>query len=366
MAEKLKESDYRYELAMQGSNAGLWDWDIKRNQIFHGPKWYDMLGYDENNFHDASIENIYEIIHPDDLPGVREALTNQMEKDIPYSVELRMKRKDGTFHWFLDSGKVIRENGNGPIRMVGSIIDIQERKKAESEVLKQNELLEKANSELDRFVYITSHDLKAPLLSVMGLINLAQMSGDPNEIEMCLRLMKERIKGLEHFIGDIIDYSRNARSGIISDEIYLKSMIEDILKEMIFVDDADKITISLDIPAEFRFLSDSKRLSVIMKNLIFNSIKYHDPAKSNPSIEIKAVKSEESISIRVIDNGIGVDHKMKDKIFDMFYRASEKSNGSGLGLYIVKEMVLKLNGSIEVISEPSKGTEFRLSFPVTI
>lgn len=363
ITDQLKESDLRYELAMQGSNAGLWDWDIKSNKIFHGTKWFELLGYDKDSFDNASIEHIYDIIHSEDLPRVKEALSNQLEKDIPYSVELRMKKKDGAYRWFLDSGKVIRENDNVPTRMVGSIIDIEERKLAEDEVIKQNELLAKANSELDRFVYITSHDLKAPLLSVMGLINLAQMSDDPNEVEMCLRLMRERIKGLEHFIGDIIDYSRNARSGIISDEIHLQKMVEDILKEMIFVDDADKINITLDIPHEFRFLADSKRLSVILKNLIFNAIKYHDQNKDDPSIHIKASQNGKTVLIHVIDNGIGIDPDIKEKIFDMFYRASEKSKGSGLGLYIVKEMVSKLEGSIEVFSEPMKGTEFRLSFP---
>jgi len=251
-----------------------------------------------------------------------------------------------------------------PVRMVGSIIDISERKKAEDKIKKQKDLLEKANAELDRFVYITSHDLKAPLLSIQGLINLAEISDDKAEIDHCLRMMKERVKGLENFISDIINYSRNVRAGIIKEELNLKNIVKSIVNELLYMKDVEKLKFNINIDPELTILSDEKRLSVILKNLIFNAVKYHNYDQEHPEIWIEAENLKNRVKIKIRDNGEGIRKELLDKIFEMFYRASEKSNGSGLGLYIVKEMTSKLNGTVEVDSTYGKGSVFTITLPV--
>lgn len=364
LTDDLRNSQQRYELSITGTNAGLWDWDLKKDLIYHAPKWNEMLGIEKDKFNNSSIDQIYKLIHPDELDYVKKAISDHLENKVPYQLEYRIQKNDGIYEWFLDSGKAIYDESNIPVRMVGSIINVTERKQAEEKILNQKDLLEKANSELDRFVYITSHDLKAPLLSIQGLINLAEISEDETEIEMCLKMMKDRIKGLESFIADIIDYSRNVRTELIRENIPLKNLVLDIINEFQFLENVDKLEYKLEINDKFSLFSDKKRIRSILKNLIFNAVKYQNYDQTNPFIQIDAYNKGDEIIISVKDNGDGIDERIQNNIFDMFFRASEKSSGSGLGLYIVKEMVNRLDGSISVISKPEIGSEFIISIPV--
>lgn len=366
LTDDLKSSQLRYKLAMTGTNAGLWDWDLVRNRIFHGPTWNKMLGYAEDELRDMKIDEIYEMIHPEDIDKVKEAVRDHLERNTPYELEYRIRKKNGEYAWFYDSGKAILGSSEKPIRMVGSIINVTKRKLAEDKIIKQKNLLEKTNAELDRFLYITSHDLKAPLLSIQGLIHLAEISEDKTEIEMCLKMMKERITGLQNFISDIIDYSRNVKVGIVNDEIILKKLVESICKEVIFLDETDNVDFQIDIHDELRLMSDEKRVNVVMKNLILNAIKYRDPQRDQPFIRVSARENGMYMLISVEDNGEGIDPDIQDKIYDMFYRASERSSGSGLGLYIVREMLQKLEGTIELRSKPGEGSEFTVKLPIRV
>jgi len=211
VAEDLQESQQRFELAINGSNAGIYDWNIVNDIIYHSPTWKKLLGYDENELDGFSIETFYEFIHPDDSKQVRTILENHLATGSTYSVELRLRTKRGGYQWFSDSGQALWNEEGRPMRMVGSIIKIHERKIAEERIKKQNRMLEKTNLELDNFVYSASHDIRSPLTSILGLINIAERSHDTEEIEECLTLMRSRIDRLDVFLGDILDFSRNLR-----------------------------------------------------------------------------------------------------------------------------------------------------------
>jgi PAS domain S-box-containing protein len=366
LTSDLRTSQQRYKLAITGTNSGLWDWDILNDIIYHGPRWKEMLGYAVEEFDNVKIDAVYDLIHPEDVDLVKNAVQDHLDKKKPFELEYRIRKKDGNYEWFYDSGKAIYNDKDIPIRMVGSIINVTKRKLAEEKIIKQKNLLEKANAELDRFVYITSHDLKAPLLSIQGLIHLAEISEDKSEVEMCLKMMMERIKGLENFIADIIDYSRNVRIGLVSEEIELKKLLEKIYQDLFYLENVDKIDFKIDMDENLKFNSDEKRVNVILKNLIFNAVKYQNLDQENPSIIISAKEDGNHLEISVKDNGEGIDPEIQEKIYDMFFRASEKSSGSGLGLYIVKEMVNKLDGSIVLKSDVGKGSEFTIRIPVRI
>ncbi len=362
LAIELKESELRYELAMTGTNAGLWDWDVKNNKIYHGFRWKEMLGYEKDDMN-ITIDDFYPLVHEEDVNKVRDALKDHFNNRNPFNIEYRIRKKDGSYEWFYDAGKAIWDETGKPIRMVGSIINITKRKQNEEWIQQQNTLLEKTNAELDRFVYITSHDLKAPLLSILGLINLAELSSSKAEVDLCLKMMKDRINGLEAFISDIINYSRNVRVGIVKETIDIKKIVSGIINEYLFMQNVDKIHFDVNVEPDIQFVSDEKRFSVIMKNLISNAIKYHNFDQTKPEILIWANKEGEKVIISIKDNGEGIDPSMQTKIFEMFFRGTEKSSGSGLGLYIVQEMLEKLQGSIKVNSAPGKGSEFILSLP---
>jgi signal transduction histidine kinase len=235
-------------------------------------------------------------------------------------------------------------------------------KESENKLREKNDMLRKANDELDRFVYSTSHDLKAPLSSILGLVNIAEKSKDLQETSQYLQMMKERISTMDGFIKDITDYSRNNRAGISTEQIALLDLVEEVLNEYSYLEGMTEIQTKFDIPPDLIISSDRTRLKIIISNLINNSIKYRDNNR-NPLIEVTANKEADKIILKIRDNGQGIKAEQLPKIFDMFYRASENSKGSGLGLYIVKEAVEKLGAKISVSSDYGKGTSFSIEIP---
>ncbi len=232
-----------------------------------------------------------------------------------------------------------------------------------SQLFKNNSLLIKTNEELDRFVYSTSHDLRAPLTSVMGLINIAERSNDIVEVKKYMNMMRERMYSLDKFIKDITDYSRNNRLEINREKVMLAELANEVLESLKYSPDAEKIQFEIDIPADLQIESDKNRLRVVMSNLIANAIRYHDVRKVNQFIRLVFETKGGVLCIHVEDNGQGIAKEYHTKIFDMFYRGNEESKGSGLGLYIVKEALAKLSGSIQLESSPGVGSTFIVKLP---
>jgi signal transduction histidine kinase len=234
---------------------------------------------------------------------------------------------------------------------------------SENQILHKNELLSKTNQELDRFVYSASHDLKAPLSSILGLIEITQLTNDPEEIKTCLGMMKERVHNLDEFIIEIIDYSRNSRLELRKEKVRLLELAKEVADSLRYADGFENIYLTYKMPPELEVETDRARLRVVLNNLISNSLKYHDPDKESPLIEISATRQNGELKIEIRDNGLGIAPEFQAKVFDMFYRASEKSTGSGLGLYIVKETIEKMAGKISVDSQLGSGTTFTVTIP---
>jgi signal transduction histidine kinase len=233
------------------------------------------------------------------------------------------------------------------------------------QLIENNNLLSKTNTELDRFVYSTSHDLRAPLTSVMGLINITERSQTPEDIAKYLGMMRDRVHSLDRFIKDITDYSRNNRLEIKKEKVNLAALAHEIWENLKFSPEAENINFLIDIPEDLTIESDKNRLQVIIGNLISNAVRYHDSRKADQFIRLRYKVSGRVFCIKVEDNGQGIAQEYHSKIFEMFYRANEKSKGSGLGLYIVKEALMKLSGSIQLDSTPGLGTTITIKLPAS-
>jgi signal transduction histidine kinase len=231
------------------------------------------------------------------------------------------------------------------------------------QLVHSNEQLMKTNSELDRFVYSTSHDLRAPLTSVMGLIDIANRSNSEQEIKKYLVMMKDRVHSLDKFIRDITDYSRNNRQEISRERISLHALATEVWESLKFSPEAENIEFTIDVAQEGMIESDRNRLKMIVGNLISNAIRYHDPRKNNKYIRLQYLVNGRVSYLKVEDNGQGIAPEFHTRIFDMFFRGNESSKGSGLGLYIVKEALVKLSGSIRLESSPGVGSTFIVKLP---
>ena len=200
------------------------------------------------------------------------------------------------------------------------------------------------------------------MVSVMGLVNIAKFENDPSEKEKYLELIGNSMKKLDGFIRDIIDYSRNTRFEIEYKEVDFEEMVESIWEDLDIVHMA-KVEKRVNIQNSIPFKSDLIRIKMILSNLISNAIRYQKEDRENPFVAVNISIDGNGADIHVEDNGQGIDRIYMPRIFDMFFRASELSMGSGLGLYIVNEAVTKLDGTINVESKVGQGSRFNIHLP---
>ena len=234
--------------------------------------------------------------------------------------------------------------------------------KKQAEITLQNNALMKANTELDRFVYSASHDLRAPLTSMLGLIMIAQKTNDPQEVAEILGRLKTQVHQLDVFIHEIIDISRNARLDIDKKKVPVLKLVQEVAEQLQYLK-TEATELQLNVDPQLIVLTDVARLKVIVSNLLGNALKYVDPAKGKQQVVLEAYCTHNTFVVNVTDNGLGIDPQYHEKIFSMFFRAHEESQGSGLGLYIVREAVEKLGGQIVLHSAPGQGSSFTVTMP---
>ena len=244
----------------------------------------------------------------------------------------------------------------------------QENSRRRHEVLlrHQNAELKKVNRDLEMFVHSTSHNLRAPLRSVLGLIYLSRQELAASKLvnlDQYYGLMENSIHALDDTIKLILDYSRTKQLIEEVEEIDFERMFEEIFNNLEHINSPETITRQVEVIPGGRFYCSRMKLYLILLNIVSNAIKYYDPNKDRSFVRMKVRTGSEQAVIEIEDNGIGIPADLQQRVFDMFYRATENSEGSGLGLFIVKETIERLGGTIELTSAPGSGTTFRLVIP---
>ncbi len=224
-----------------------------------------------------------------------------------------------------------------------------------------NELL-KVNKELDNFVYSVSHNLRGPLASVMGLLHLAKGINKDAELSNLHEMMSASISRLDMTMREILDYSRNARNDVNQEEVNWKAIIDDTFLKLNYLLPDENVTKIIDLQTDAPFFSDPSRIGVIFTNLLSNCILYREPQRPL-IIGIEIATTAGDCSITITDNGIGINEDVMPKVFDMFFRGTEISKGAGLGLYIARETVNRLKGSIEIDAIEGAGTTVSFALP---
>lgn len=362
---ELKKANQVLEDAQTYAQMGSWYIDTVSEKITWSKQTFISFGMNpQTDLPPQNRKDIKYLIHQDDVEKLSELYNKILSGEIDnYEIELRQYQKNtDNYRWFLTKAQAIKEGGE-LVGVSGITLDIHERKLAEEKLRKTNEELSKANSELDRFVYSVSHDLRAPISSLLGLIQLSRMTNDVQQIKEYLSLQEKSIRRLDNFIKDILDYSRNARLEFIPEVISFKEIIDNCFEQHNHMPNATNIVKTINIEEKAAFYSDRSRLSIVLNNLLSNSIKYANPRQSQSFIKILVSIQIKEVVVEIEDNGIGIGKDHLDKVFNMFYRANDSLAGSGLGLYIVRETVLKLGGDIRVESELGKGTKISFNIP---
>ncbi len=231
-----------------------------------------------------------------------------------------------------------------------------------SELQSAYEQLSFKNQELDQFVRRVSHDLVAPMKSVKALVDITREEENPSEQERCFQMIKSSLSKQEQFVSRMLDQAVNYRD-VKHEALDFHKICKDSIDSLSHFEGADKIHIELEIEKGFEFVSDPDRVKIVVTNLISNAIKYRKLDNANAMLNISAQKTDQEVIIEFADNGVGIIADQLSNIFQIFKRASLQSHGSGLGLYITKDMMEKMGGSIEVESKEGEGTCFVLTFP---
>lgn len=223
--------------------------------------------------------------------------------------------------------------------------------------------LAKTNKEMDSFFYSTSHDLRAPIASILGLANLARLELKDATALHYFEMVENRVRKMDNVIADILQLARSTKADLKMERVDFNKLLQDVITDIKFNSGAKAISLRYQPNPNYFLQSDYGQLRIILGNLIGNAVKYHFLQQEDPYIAVRFIVLAYEIVIEVEDNGIGIDKEYHEKIFTMFYRASTQSEGTGLGLYIAMEAVSKLNGTIAVRSELGKGSVFTVRLP---
>jgi len=311
----------------------------------------EMFGYTLAELRGRSINDF---IVPDELTHEGVDLNNLIASHRVVSIETIRRHRNGTIVNVILYGMPVMLD-NQTIGIYGVYVDITQRKRVEEE-------LKVRNTELDNFVYKVSHDLRAPLSSILGLVNLAKLPGNTDNPMDYIDIIGSKVEHLDHFIGDVLSHSKNLKIDLTVAKVDFNQIIDQTFNDLNYLEGAKGISRMIKVDG-IEFYSDPWRIAEILRNLISNAIKYRKLDQVASEIGVKISVDHLRAEIAFSDNGIGIDEKNLARVFEMFYRATEQSDGSGIGLYIVKNAVDKLGGQISVASRLGQGTRFNIILP---
>ncbi len=370
----LRESEEKVRLATVAAELGMWFWDLKTDDLVWTDKCKALFGLSPDT--KMSYELFINCLHPDDRQRTQEVVTRALDEKIEYDIEYRSIWPDGNVHWIAAKGRGFYDAEGKAVRMIGMAQDISERKQYESmlqqrsqelesmnnSLFKASTLLAERNQELDRFVHIVSHDLKAPL---RGIANLAGWLEDdlseqlPEENRSQLQLMRQRVDRMDSLINGLLEYARVGRTNVVTEVIDVPELLAEILDSL-----AIPSTFTVETECQVSTLVARRiLLSQVLMNLISNALKYHHRLDGILCVGVRDLGKHYEFWVQ--DNGPGIPAEAHTRIFEIFQtlKPSSSTESTGIGLSIVKKIVEVEGGTIHLESAVGVGSTFRFTWP---
>jgi PAS domain S-box-containing protein len=352
--KQLRESEAKFRTLFESELMGIVISQETGDILEANNAFLNMLGFTKEDLEKSKL-NWMELTPPEyferDVAGLREIV----ETGIMRPFEKEYIRKDGKRISVIIGASLLGTEGKG----VTFIIDVSELRQSQKQ-------LEMINKELNTFLYMASHDLKGPLATVVGLTQIAKNETQEPHIQKYLNLIMQSTSKLDNSLMNLMRIMKIKGGGQQTEPVDFNHIIEEVKENLNGVEGFKDVKILSEITLSSPFYSESSILNSILQNLIENGVKYKSSQADAPFVCIKVFEEGQNVVLKVEDNGKGIDPKVKDRIFDMFYRGTSDSRGSGLGLYIVKNAVERLHGKIEVTTRPEGGTIFTVVFPRTL
>lgn len=366
--EKLRESEARWQVALENSGDGIWDWDIKSGSVFFSRQWKEMLGYREEDISN-SLDEWESRVHPEDMNQVLKDLALHFKGEVKlYKNEHRVLCKNGKYKWIFDRGKVVSRDKNGkPVRMIGVHTDISKRKEIENSLAVALEKERELNELKSQFVSMASHEFRTPLATMLMATETLEGYWEkmtPKERTQKFERLKNNIVFLRNIIEKTMNLSRidSGKMNFSPSETNLNILVNKAI---------ERISESFGYKHQVNFkpfrgnaeiVIDKQMIDEAFSNLLTNSFKY---SETGSTINVILCKNKNYFTIEVTDKGIGISESEQKNLFDAFWRGTNVGNihGTGLGLPIAKKFVELHNGNITFQSRLNAGSTFIISLP---
>ncbi len=358
----LSISEQRLEMATVAAGLGIWDWDIKNNEVYFNDQWKLMLGYEPQELAN-SFSTFEQLLHPNEKSSLLQLLNDHLEgKSEVYQAMIRMRTKDRRWKWILTMSKAsMRDQTGKAIRLSGIHLNVDDIKQKEIELRQLSQELMHSNRELQQFAYITSHNLRAPVANLISLLSLFDKEHLSERNMVFLEKMEMSVERLHTTLNDLNEILSSRANMAEKDEVlYFESELNHVLELISEEIRLKEARIHADFSKAPSMLFSRKVLHSILLNLLTNAIKYRKP-DIPPEITVSTEEDGEYIILYVKDNGTGIDmEKYGNKIFGLYQRFHDNKDGKGLGLYIIKNQIEALEGKIAVESIVNKGSMFHV------
>lgn len=351
---KIRRNEQRLKRAQEVAHVGSWELNFETGMT----RWTDeacrIYGFPIRE-KTQSFETWVSLIHPEDLATVMLQIKKTYDTGSDGDFEHRIVLRDGTVKHIHSISKFEYDENNKPVGLFGICKDITEIKLAQQK-------LQATSRELETYIYKSSHDMHAPLASILGLVNVSRLEiFDPAAVSY-LQMIESQAKKLDSVRAEFIKAMHIKDATKLDEEIHVNAMIGDILRDLRTKEGFSRLNIDINVAPCRKLVSNQFLMRTILQNLIENSIKYQNYSEDRPVLRIDLQHADNTTKIIIEDNGIGIDPSIHDKIFDMYFKSTESRNGSGLGLYLVRKAVEKLQGKLQLRSSPGQGTKVTLSF----
>ena len=363
--EKLRISEERFQFALEASTAGIWDWNMVTNSVFYSSLSLKILELDSADIFDEP-ERWDKIVHPDDLPKYYSDIQEHFDNKIPYYENYhRVMTSSGNYKWILDRGKVIDRDENGkPLRVIGTHTDVSLHKEKELELLKTMKLYSDQNSRLLNFSHIVSHNLNTQAGNIKSILDFIDADVDKvtiNEMLVHLRTVSNDLNETISNLTQIVKTQSNINIAVVP--LILNEYIDKTITTIKGYDKQTNVTIVNNVPEYLKINFNPAYLESVLLNFATNAIKYRHPDREPVITFDFAIEPDGHKSLKITDNGLGIDLAVYgDLLFGMYKTFHKHQEARGIGLYITRNQIEAMKGTISVESEVGVGTSFKIVF----